>query len=104
MAEPLPIRTVSALWFRLKSMLLPLPRKMVVLPSKDSTSMTPPAETVPVLETVTGMETLARPAETVMVPVPGAAAVKRPCSSTVPMSPVTSQVKASGSAFREMWL
>ena len=66
--------------------------------------MTPPAETVPELETVTGMETLARPAETVMVPVPGAAAVKRPCSSTVPMSPVTSQVKASGSAFREMWL
>lgn len=41
-------------------MLLPLPRKMVVLPSKDSTSMTPPAETVPELETVTGMETLAR--------------------------------------------
>ena len=66
--------------------------------------MTPPADTVPELETVTGMETLARPAETVMVPVPGAAAVKRPCSSTVPMSPVTSQVKASGSAFREMWL
>ena len=79
-------------------MLLPLPRKMVVVPSKSSTVCSVS------VETVTFTVALLPPAETVMVPVPGAAAVKRPCSSTVPMSPVASQVKASGSAFREMWL
>ena len=74
---------------------------MVVEPSKSSTSMTPPEDTVP--ETVTGMETLCRPAETVMEPLPGAVAVKFPFSSMVPIFPSTSQVKASVSAFREMW-
>ena len=82
-------------------MLLPEPRKMVVEPSKSSTAMTPPEDTVP--ETVTGMLSSVRPAETVMVPLPGAVAVKFPFSSMVPIFPSTSQVKASASAFREMW-
>ena len=63
--------------------------------------MTPPEDTVP--ETVTGMEIRCPPADTVMVPVPGAEAVNFPVSSMVPMLPDTSQVKASASAFREMW-
>ena len=44
------------------------------------------------------------PAVAVMVPVPGVVAVKLPCWSMVPILPVTAQVNASGSAFREIWL
>ena len=56
------------------------------------------------LETVTCTVAVRPPAVAVMVPVPGVVAVKLPDWSIVPMLPVTAQVKASGSAFREMWL
>lgn len=62
---------------------------MVVVPSKLSMLSRP------VPATVTLTVALLPPAVTVIVPVPGAVAVKMPVLEMVPMSPVTVQVKAS---------
>ena len=98
MAAPRPIFTASLAEVRLKSISVPLPRKMVVVPSKLSMLSRP------VPATVTLTVALLPPAVTVIVPVPGAVAVKMPVLEMVPMSPVTVQVKASWSAWSAMWL
>ena len=54
-------------------MALPLPRKIVLVPSKSSTVCNARLDTVTVTEAVT------LPAVAVMVPVPGVVAVKLPC-------------------------
>ena len=67
---------------------------MVVSPSKSS------SVSRCWVATVTAMLALWVPAETVIFPVPRAAAVTRPVSSMVPMSPSYVQAKAAGSALR----
>ena len=65
MAAPRPIFTAPLAEVRLKSISVPLPRKMVVVPSKLSMLSRP------VPATVTLTVALLPPAVTVIVPVPG---------------------------------